>query len=86
MAGQADSARHVIERSKGNAELDPTRDLTLVGAFGYAQLGDKEQAINLLKIYLSANERRRAGFSDDPGWQLRSLAEDPRFKQLVTGS
>jgi serine/threonine-protein kinase len=85
-AGQADSARNVIERSKGNAEIDPTRDLTLLGAYGYAQLGDKDQAINLLKIYLSANERRRAGFADDPGWQLRSLAEDPRFKQLVTGS
>ena len=85
-AGQADSARHVIERSKGNEELDPTRDLTLVGAYGYVQLGDKEQAINLLKIYLSANERRRAGYADDPGWQLRALADDPRFRQLVTGS
>ena len=85
-AGQADSARHMIERSKGNAEIDPTRDLTLLGAYAYVALGDKDQAINLLKLYLSANERRRAGFADDPGWQLRSLAEDPRFKQLVTGS
>ena len=85
-AGQADSSRRLIERSKGNAELDPTRDLTLLGAFGYVQLEDKDQAINLLKIYLSANERRRAGLADDPGWQLRSLADDPRFKQLVTGS
>ena len=85
-AGQFDSARAVIERSKGNAEIDPTRDLTLLGAYAYAQLGDKEQAVNMLKAYLSANERRRNTFAADPGWQLRSVAEDPGFKRLVTGS
>ena len=82
----ADSTRHLIERSKGNAEIDPTRDLTLLASYAYAQLGDKDQALNLLKIYLSANERRRATLADDPGWQLRSLADDPRFKQLVSGT
>ena len=84
--GQGDSARKVIERSKGNAEIDPTRDLTLLGAYAFVQLGDKEQAVKMLKTYLSANERRRASLATDPGWQLRSLAEDPAFKQLVAGS
>ena len=84
--GQGDSARKVIERSKGNAEIDPTRDLTLLGAYAFVQLGDKEQAVKMLKTYLSANERRRASLATDPGWQLRSLAEDPAFKQLVSGS
>jgi len=85
-AGQGDSARAVIERSKGNAEIDPTRDLTLLGAYAYVQLGDKEQAINMLKIYLSANERRRNTFATDPGWQLRSLIEEPAYKRLIIGS
>jgi serine/threonine-protein kinase len=85
-AGLGDSARAVIERSKGNAEIDPTRDLALLGAYAFAQLGDKEQAVQMLKVYLSANERRRASFGTDPGWQLRSLAEYPGFKQLVSGS
>jgi serine/threonine-protein kinase len=85
-AGLFDSSRAVIERSKGNAEIDPTRDLTLLGAYAYVQLGDKEQAVNMLKTYLSANERRRNTFAADPGWQLRSLTEDPGFKRLVSGS
>jgi TolB-like protein/tRNA A-37 threonylcarbamoyl transferase component Bud32 len=85
-AGLNDSARAVIERSQGNADIDPTRDLTLLGAYAYVQLGDKERAVNMLKIYLSANERRRTAFATDPGWQLRSLTEDPGFKRLVTQS
>jgi len=82
----ADSARHVIERSKGNAEIDPTRDVTLLGSYAYVQLGDTDQAIEMLKVYLQANERRRKSFAADPGWQLRSLKDEPKFKRLVGAS
>ena len=82
-AGLADSARHVAERSMGDAEIDPTRDLALMAAFAYSQLGDKAKAVDKLKIYLAANERLRQTLSEDPGWQFRAIADDPAFKQLV---
>ena len=82
-AGQADSARRVIERSKGNPEVDPTRETALLGAVAYAQLGDKVAAIEMLKVYFAANDRLRAGFANDPGWQFRSLENDPDFRRVV---
>jgi serine/threonine-protein kinase len=82
-AGLTDSSRRVVERSKGNAELDPTRDLALLGAFAFAQAGDRTNAIEMFKLYFSANERARGRYSEDPGWQFRSLADDPRFRSLV---
>jgi serine/threonine-protein kinase len=82
-AGLADSARSVVERSKGNAEIDPTRDISLLSAFAYAQLGDKEKAVEYLKIYFAVNDRLRAGFANDPGWQFRSLVDDPGFRRAV---
>ncbi len=82
-AGKTDSARRVIERWKGNPEIDPTRDAAIVGAFAYAQMGDKTQAIEMLKVYFSANPTARAGFAEDPGWMFRGLAEDPEFRSLV---
>ena len=84
-AGLKDSARRVIERSKGNAEIDPTRDLALIGAFAYALIGDnedKDKAIELLKLYILANERFRDGFRNEVGWQFRSLQDRPSFSQL----
>ena len=82
-AGQADSARRVIERSKGNPEVDPTRETALLGAVAYAQLGDKAAAVEMLKVYFAANDRLRAGFANDPGWQFRSLENDPDFRRVV---
>jgi tetratricopeptide (TPR) repeat protein len=82
-AGKTDSARRVIERSTGNAEIDPTRDAAIVGAFAYAQMGDKTKAIEMLKVYFSANPTARAGFAEEPGWMFRGLAEEPEFRSLV---
>ncbi len=92
-AGQKDSARKVIEQSMGNAEIDPTRDLTLLGAYAFVQLDDKQQAVNMLKIYLPANERRRAVVRDRSGLAApQSLripgvqAADERFVSHLTAS
>jgi hypothetical protein len=82
-AGKPDSARHLVERSKGNAEIDPTRDIALFGAFAYAELKDRDKAIDMLKVYFAANPRARAAYAEDPSWQFRSLAEEPEFKRLV---
>jgi serine/threonine-protein kinase len=82
-AGLADSARHLVERSKGDAQVDPTRDLVESGAFVYTLLGNRDEALKLLKVYLAANPQRRSNYAEDPGWRFRSLAEDPRFGQMV---
>jgi len=82
-AGQADSARALIESSKGDAELNPTRDLALFGAFAYTLVGDAGKAVDLLKLYLAANERFRQAYAEDPGWWFRSIAQEPAYKQLV---
>jgi hypothetical protein len=82
-AKQADSARAVVGRSLGNPEINPTRDLALYGAFVYAQLGDKDKAIDQLKVYFAANENLRAGYAQNPGWWFRGLASDPAYQRLV---
>jgi serine/threonine-protein kinase len=82
-SGLADSARHVAERSRGSAEVDPTRDLIYAEAFVRTQLGDRDQAIKCLKIYLAANPEKRAALAEDATWWFRSLQDDPRFRELV---
>ena len=82
-AALADSARHVIKRSESDAQLDPTRDLNLYGAIGYTILGDKADAIRLLKTYLAVNPQKMNGFREDPGWQYRDLMTEPAYRQMV---
>jgi eukaryotic-like serine/threonine-protein kinase len=82
-AGLADSARHVAQRSRGRSEIDPTRDLLYAEAFVRTLLGDRDEAIKALKVYLAANPEKRAAFADDATWWFRSLQDDSRFRQLV---
>jgi eukaryotic-like serine/threonine-protein kinase len=82
-AGLTDSARQVAARSRSTPELDPTRDIELIGAFAYTLMGNKVEALRSLKTYLAANPERRANLAEDSGWWFRSLQEDPRFKELV---
>ena len=84
-AGQVDSAKHLAQRSRGGPDVDATRDLMLDDAYVRLLAGDKDEALNSLKVYLAANPDRRAGMAEDPGWWFRSLQDDPRFQQLVLG-
>ncbi len=81
--GLADSAAHVADRSRGNSDVDPTRDLSYIEAFVRVLLNDKPGAIKALKVYLSVNPDRRGTLSDDPGWWFRGLSDDPAFQDLV---
>ena len=84
-AGQVDSAKHLAQRSRGGPDVDATRDLMLDDAYVRLLAGDKDEALNSIKVYLAANPDRRAGMAEDPGWWFRSLQDDPRFQQLVLG-
>ncbi|HEU5219556.1 MAG TPA: serine/threonine-protein kinase [Gemmatimonadales bacterium] len=79
----ADSARRVARRAEGDAELDPTRDLALRGAFVYVELHDNKEALRLLKLYFAVNPQRIAAYAIDPGWQISPIKDDPEFKRLI---
>ena len=82
-AGFADSARHVLERSKGDPDIDPQRELLGYQAFVRVMLGDKDEALRLLDQYLVANPKHREGFRKIVHWWWRPLQDDPRFKALI---
>jgi len=82
-AGLADSARRVLERSIGNADIDPQRELLGYIAAARLSLGDKDEALRLLNAYLVANPKHRDGFRKNVHWWWRSLQDDPRFKALI---
>jgi TolB-like protein len=82
-AGMADSARHVLDRSKGNADIDPQKELLGYEAFARVMLGDKDEALRLLDEYLVANPKHREGFRKIVHWWWRPIQDDPRFKALI---
>ena len=82
-AGMPDSARRVLQRSRGDATTDPTRDLLIDEAVIRVILGDKDEALKLLKQYLVANPEHRAGMAETQSWWWRDLKNDPRYKEMV---
>jgi serine/threonine-protein kinase len=86
-AGLADSARRVLERSRGDATIDPSRDLLIDEAVVRTILADKTEALRLLKVYLVANPDHRKGMAETQSWWWRDLKNDPRYREMVgTGS
>jgi serine/threonine-protein kinase len=81
-----DSARHVLERSQGNMDVDPAQDLLYGEAFVFTLLGDKDKAFELLKRYVAGHEERRADLAKDYQWWFRDLRSDPRYQQLAGGA
>jgi serine/threonine-protein kinase len=82
-AGLPDSARGLLLRSRGNRDIDPGRDLLYNEAFVRTMLGDRDEAIRLLKEYISAQPERRADLSTSYEWWFRDLQSDPRYRELV---
>ena len=81
-AGLPDSARAVAVRARGDATTDPTRDQALYEAMVRAQLGDHDEAIQLLSTYVAANPQMRDGIAKDQTWLWKDLRRDPRFVAL----
>jgi TolB-like protein len=78
-AGQADSARAVAQRSRGDATIDPIKDLAYAEAYVQTLLGDYETAIDLLTEYMAVS-------GQDPSeidfWWFTPLEEIPRYRTL----
>jgi TolB-like protein/tRNA A-37 threonylcarbamoyl transferase component Bud32 len=85
-AGLADSARRVLLRARApSAALDPARELSAVEAAIRVTLGDHDEAVQLLKDYLTVNPHHRKGFATHTMWWWRGLQDNPKFKALISG-
>ena len=82
-AGLRDSARNVALRTRAGADVDPTRDLVYVEMLLRNLLGDRDEALQLLKLYLVTNPQDKITIARDSTWWLRGMRDDPRFKTLV---
>jgi len=78
-----DSARRVLVRARADRTIDPRGELMGYEAFVRAQLGDKEEAVDLLQRYLTDHPEHRRGFAKVNAWWWRDLQSDPRFKSLI---
>jgi TolB-like protein len=81
----ADSARSVLDRSGGDADIDPTRELLMTQAFVRTLLGDDQEAVDLLQRYLTFNPERREGFAQHGHWWWRQLRSDPAYQRMIGG-
>ena len=79
-AGLADSAVAVAERSRGDADLDPIKDLVYLEAFVRTLTGEKEVALDLLSEYMAVAGQDG---SEVDHWWFDALREEPRFQTLV---
>ncbi len=82
-AGLKDSARAVALRARAGADVDPTRDLVYLEVMLRNLLGDRDEALQLLKLYLATNPQDRTNIARDSTWWFRGLRDDPEFKRLV---
>ncbi len=82
-ANLPDSARRLALRSRGNNEIDPTRDLIYTLAFVHTLLGDTIAAVEALKTYLVTNPEKRQVLAEDPSWWFRPLENSAAFRELV---
>jgi hypothetical protein len=82
-AGLADSARAVAIRSRGDAELDPTRELAFLESLVRILVDDRDEALRQLSTYVATNPQFRASLAKDQTWWFQSLRDDPRFKALT---
>ena len=81
-AGHGDSARRVIERARAGSEIDPQRKLLWIEALARMQLGEREQALQLLKLFLTEFPQHRAGLARNTWW-WQELQQDPTYRALV---
>ncbi len=82
-AGLNDSARHLLARSRGGPDVDPEAELLSYQAFAYLLLGDRDEALRLLKQQIAANPAHRVGLARSTHWWWRDIKDDPRFKELI---
>jgi len=82
-AGLLDSANAVWEGSRGNPEIDPAQELLGFEAVFRLQNGQEDEAMRLLKTYLTTSPEHRTGWRWTSHWWWRPLQDNPEFQQLM---
>ncbi len=82
-AGLKDSSRAVIEHARAAAPVDDPRAPSLAynEAAAWLALGEREEALRALEVYLTAYPQRQTYIATD-SW-FRGLHDHPRFRKLV---
>ena len=83
-AGLADSARAVLDQSRGmiTHDIDPDQELLTVEAYQRTLLGERDLAVELLRRYAAANPGHFDGTSA-AAWWWRDLQGHPGFRELM---
>ena len=81
-----DSAKHVLERARPPAGLDPENELIGYEAVMRVILGDQDEAVKLLTRYATTNPDHLKGFATGSGWWWRDIQGNPKFKALIAGA
>ena len=82
-AGQNDSAKRVVDRSRGNPEVDPNLELPQYAAFVSVLRNDTTAALANLKVFLSKDDDRRKAIQAYVGWWYRPIEKAPGFQKLI---
>lgn len=85
-AGLADSARAVLRDARVEASADPHRDVAGTEAVVRVILGEHDEAIRLIKDYLTVNPDHLRGFATRTGWWWREIQDHPTFVALLAGA
>lgn len=83
-----DSARAVMVRGRASPEVDPTRDIARLESIPRSWLGDWDEVIRLMGLYLSANPPAVQGYrqsvaENDLPWYHSRLLTQPRVMSLL---
>jgi hypothetical protein len=73
----------VATRARADATLDPSRELVYIEAIFRNIVGDRDEALRLVRTYLATNPEDRPLMAKDETWWWNGLRDDPRFKALV---
>ena len=79
----ADSARRVIEQSRADAQVDPTQELVGYQAVMRTQMGDYDEAIDLLKQYVALNKDHSFRVGGNVHWWWAPLVSMPEFQKVM---
>jgi serine/threonine-protein kinase len=78
-AGMKDSASRIMLAARAGPDVDPERELLTIEAFVRDLLGERDEALALLKQYLTLQPDHRRGFRESQSWWWRGLKSDPAF-------
>ncbi len=84
-ANLPDSANSVFLAARAGTDVDPAQELLGIEAVFRIQMGDQDEAIQLIRTYLTTHPEHRGGFQFTSHWWYRAIQDNAEFQQLVGG-